>query len=151
MQQNLYLQIYDGSETSSENDLGKFCGNNLPVFLQSSSSDVIFNFHSDPFIQSSGFEIIWAIDGWEDVLRWNYFITLIFCRCGETLTDPSGTLTSPNYPNNYPNSKECIWQIISSPGTSVKLTINIFDVEHHQECQWSKLIFHKKFTLKPSR
>ena len=62
-------------------------------------------------------------------------INIFVSRCGATYTTPSGTLTSPNYPNNYPSSRECIWQIISAPGTNIRLTINVFDVEHHSQCK----------------
>jgi len=37
-------------------------------------------------------------------------------KCGTNITSGSGTITFPNYPNNYPNNARCIWRIISPNG-----------------------------------
>lgn len=43
------------------------------------------------------------------------------------LTNSSGVITSPNFPNNYPNNFNCKWRI--SPETShVNITIEYFKV-----------------------
>uniref|UniRef100_A0A8C3NFK1 Uncharacterized protein n=1 Tax=Geospiza parvula TaxID=87175 RepID=A0A8C3NFK1_GEOPR len=31
--------------------------------------------------------------------------------CGGSVSDPSGMLQSPNYPGNYPNDADCVWEI----------------------------------------
>ena len=67
----------------------------------------------------------------------------IYFSCGSTFTAPSGTITSPNYPDNYDNNRECIWQIITSPGSSIELRIDVFDVEHHEQCKKKLLYLHE--------
>jgi len=46
------------------------------------------------------------------------------------LTSQTGEVTSPNHPNNYPGSVECVWDIVVQDGYHVVLTFEgIFDVE----------------------
>ena len=49
--------------------------------------------------------------------------------CGNTFTSPTGTLTSENYPSNYPSLSDCS-NIISVPdATSILIQFNAFEVE----------------------
>ena len=41
--------------------------------------------------------------------------------CRRDITDPSGEITSPNYPDNYPKRKECSWHISTTPGHRITL------------------------------
>ncbi|KAL9980816.1 hypothetical protein ACROYT_G009454 [Oculina patagonica] len=55
-------------------------------------------------------------------------------NCGAVLTNSSGEITSPNYPNNYPDGTTCTWKI--SPGkTHVNLTIEDFMLEDSKDCK----------------
>lgn len=47
--------------------------------------------------------------------------------CGGVLTNVSGVIKSPNYPNDYPNGITCTWKI-STETTHVNLTIEDFMV-----------------------
>ncbi|XP_066263229.1 CUB and sushi domain-containing protein 1-like [Branchiostoma lanceolatum] len=50
--------------------------------------------------------------------------------CGGYLTaPPGGTMTSPNYPSNYPNSANCEWTITVPEGSTVRLTFDSFNTE----------------------
>ena len=42
---------------------------------------------------------------------------------------PSGNITSPNYPSNYPDFARCQWIIRAEEGKVVTLTIIDFDTE----------------------
>ena len=42
---------------------------------------------------------------------------------------PSGNITSPNYPSNYPDFSSCRWAIKAEEGNVVTLTIIDFDTE----------------------
>ncbi|XP_025892999.1 complement C1s subcomponent isoform X2 [Nothoprocta perdicaria] len=50
---------------------------------------------------------------------------------GNVFTEPSGEITSPNYPNQYPENSKCDYRVILRPGYFVTLTIHSgdFDVE----------------------
>ncbi|XP_078580651.1 CUB domain-containing protein 2-like [Branchiostoma floridae x Branchiostoma japonicum] len=50
--------------------------------------------------------------------------------CKGTLTaPPGGTMTSPNYPNNYDNDVTCVWKIIVAEGRMVRLTFDSFHLD----------------------
>lgn len=40
-----------------------------------------------------------------------------------------GTVLSPDYPEGYGNNLNCVWLIISEPGTRIHLAFNDFDLE----------------------
>uniref|UniRef100_A0A8D2QE76 CUB domain-containing protein n=1 Tax=Zonotrichia albicollis TaxID=44394 RepID=A0A8D2QE76_ZONAL len=42
--------------------------------------------------------------------------------CGGSVSDPSGVLQSPNYPGNYPNDADCVWEIQVENNFRVTLT-----------------------------
>lgn len=56
--------------------------------------------------------------------------------CGGVLTGLSGVLTSPEYPNNYPNNVECRWVIRAAGPATVKLVFVDFQVEGSAECTY---------------
>lgn len=56
--------------------------------------------------------------------------------CGGVLTGLSGVLSSPEYPNNYPNNVECHWLIRASGPAAVKLVFVDFQVEGSDECMY---------------
>ncbi|XP_069583000.1 CUB and sushi domain-containing protein 1 [Ranitomeya imitator] len=49
--------------------------------------------------------------------------------CFFNFTTPSGIILSPNYPDEYGNNMNCVWLIISEPGSRIHLIFNDFDVE----------------------
>uniref|UniRef100_G3SQQ0 CUB and Sushi multiple domains 1 n=1 Tax=Loxodonta africana TaxID=9785 RepID=G3SQQ0_LOXAF len=49
--------------------------------------------------------------------------------CFFNFTAPSGIILSPNYPEEYGNNMNCVWLIISEPGSRIHLIFNDFDVE----------------------
>ncbi|XP_019645259.1 PREDICTED: uncharacterized protein LOC109486004 [Branchiostoma belcheri] len=56
------------------------------------------------------------------------------CVCGGTLTcPPRGTLTSPNYPNNYGNGWRCEWWLIAPEGSTIRLTFDRFHLEERYD------------------
>lgn len=63
----------------------------------------------------------------------------VLSGCGGELSGPSGSFHSPGYPNRYPSNRECIWYIHTTPGSSIQLTIEEFDVEYHPNCDYDVL------------
>ncbi|XP_018410010.1 PREDICTED: astacin-like metalloendopeptidase [Nanorana parkeri] len=53
--------------------------------------------------------------------------------CRTLLSDSSGSLTSSNYPNNYPGASRCLW-LIRIPSNLVFLQFSAFDVQATQGC-----------------
>ena len=49
--------------------------------------------------------------------------------CFSNFTAPMGTVLSPDYPEGYGNNLNCVWLIISEPGTRIHLAFNDFDLE----------------------
>lgn len=41
--------------------------------------------------------------------------------CKYHITIPNGQLQSPNFPDYYPSKKDCVWQLITTPGHRIKL------------------------------
>lgn len=54
--------------------------------------------------------------------------------CGGVLKSQTGEITSPNYPNNYPDDITCTWQI-SPEKSHVNLTIEDFMLEGSKTCR----------------
>uniref|UniRef100_K7F7Q5 Discoidin, CUB and LCCL domain-containing protein 2 n=1 Tax=Pelodiscus sinensis TaxID=13735 RepID=K7F7Q5_PELSI len=60
--------------------------------------------------------------------------------CGHTVLGPeSGTLTSINYPQTYPNSTVCEWEIRVKSGQRVQLKFGDFDIEDSDACHFNYL------------
>ena len=47
---------------------------------------------------------------------------------------PTGVITSPNYPGQYPHRRICVWKIRVAEGRRVTLTFDEFDLEAHPRC-----------------
>lgn len=59
---------------------------------------------------------------------------LSLIECGGDLNAPSGTISSPNYPNLYPHNRLCRWKITVPQGRRVTLTFNDLRLEDHNSC-----------------
>jgi len=98
------------------------CGNysgNLPPPIKLNTNEVLINFYSDESRSvESGFRLEWAAVG---------------CG-GEYIDRPSGTISSPGYPNPYPRDTECLWHIKAPEGHHVNITINNLDLEFSKLC-----------------
>lgn len=68
------------------------------------------------------------------------YYTYVSCNscvaCGGVLTDPSGTIESPGYPNVYPHGVNCLWEIRAEPGSQIRLSFNFFSVEETSTCRY---------------
>jgi cubilin len=55
--------------------------------------------------------------------------------CGGHFKYPMMDIKSPNYPNDYPNNVECIWNIEEDPGYKLQFTFkDRFDIEKDRDC-----------------
>ncbi|CAG5136885.1 unnamed protein product [Candidula unifasciata] len=64
-----------------------------------------------------------------------FYILFVLCsvrlgfKCGGQLNTPTGVITSPNYPNRYPHSRSCTWDITVPEGRRVTLTFSDLRLE----------------------
>lgn len=63
-------------------------------------------------------------------------LVLIFTGCGETLTEPTGSFTSPGHPTDYPHGANCTWYISVPPGNLIRLSFTTFNMEYHTNCAY---------------
>ncbi|XP_038590997.1 cubilin-like, partial [Micropterus salmoides] len=94
--------------------LGRNCGSNLPASMDTSNSFAYVRFVSDASGSAAGFSL-----SFEASVE----------ACGGELNAPSGTISSPNYPNLYPHSRVCRWELVVSLGRRVTLTIDDLRLE----------------------
>ncbi|CAI9583136.1 unnamed protein product [Staurois parvus] len=66
-----------------------------------------------------------------DVAKINKLYDCGLCRT--LLSSPRGSLTSSNYPNNYPAASRCLW-LIRVPSNQVFLQFLAFDVQTSMDC-----------------
>ncbi|XP_065407657.1 tolloid-like protein 2 isoform X3 [Chrysemys picta bellii] len=59
--------------------------------------------------------------------------------CGGEIHKDAGQIQSPNYPDDYRPSKECVWRITVSEGFHVGLTFQAFEIERHDSCAYDYL------------
>ncbi|XP_053421727.1 discoidin, CUB and LCCL domain-containing protein 2 isoform X3 [Nycticebus coucang] len=60
--------------------------------------------------------------------------------CGHTVLGPeSGTLASINYPQTYPNSTVCEWEIRVKVGERIRVKFGDFDIEDSDSCHFNYL------------
>ncbi|KAK4475755.1 hypothetical protein MN116_001015, partial [Schistosoma mekongi] len=117
---NDYVEVRDGYYSGSPL-LGRYCGQNLPPQLISTGSRLWLEYRRSAGSMTTGF-----IADYEAI-------------CGGELQMEEGILTSPNYPEFYRPSKECIWQIIVPVGYSVALIFHSFQLEKHDTCVYDYL------------
>ena len=60
--------------------------------------------------------------------------------CNVKFSTESGTIMSPNYPQEYPNSVKCEWIIDLSPRYEITLTFHEFMLEDHSRCRNDRLM-----------
>ncbi|MEQ2209692.1 hypothetical protein XENOCAPTIV_002638, partial [Xenoophorus captivus] len=116
-----YIKLYNGPNEQAPL-IGAFCGNTPPAASSTTSSALTLVFRTDSSISMSGFQMMWYQNG-----------------CGGNIGGPSGSISSPGYPNRYPENRECIWYVTSTPGSSITLNILEFDVEFHENCNYDVL------------
>ncbi|CAN2387905.1 eye photoreceptor cell development [Pristimantis euphronides] len=61
--------------------------------------------------------------------------------CGGFLRSSEGSLSSPNYPINYPPNCQCSWMLEAGEGRLVQLKVKVLDVGHYGYClfDWLEL------------
>ncbi|XP_056125886.1 CUB and sushi domain-containing protein 3 isoform X4 [Rhinichthys klamathensis goyatoka] len=61
--------------------------------------------------------------------QWSANIPICIFPCMSNFTAAMGTVLSPDYPEGYGNNLNCVWLIITEPGSRIHLAFNDFDLE----------------------
>ncbi|XP_071951317.1 adhesion G protein-coupled receptor L3-like isoform X2 [Antedon mediterranea] len=113
-------QCYDFLEILDENEeeIGKFCGSEIPNPIESSGSSVTVHFQSDNTNGFKGFQL-------------NY---TGLCKGIELNATNGGSIESPLYPDTPPGlSIACNWKLITEDGFKIILQYEHYDVSY-DEC-----------------
>ncbi|KAK2582771.1 hypothetical protein KPH14_005036 [Odynerus spinipes] len=117
-----YLKITEGSGDVANNELGLFCGSDVPKRIHSSQPQVFLQFVTDGYIAYGGFRLEWVVDG-----------------CGGHLTRPFDVISSPGYPSPYPHNVQCEWLIEVDFTHSIEITFHEVDMEKRKGCYFDKV------------
>lgn len=60
-----------------------------------------------------------------------FFFSFVFfsAPCGYNVTAQNGTVYSPGFPDEYPNSKDCTWLIVVPPGHGIYINFTLLQTE----------------------
>lgn len=119
-----FLELRNGGEAVSPL-IDRYCNRNMPPkqFI-SHSNRLYIHFHSDNNMNGDGFQLFFDAGN---------------NGCGGTLTAPSGTIESPNYPSPYAHHAECNWLISISSGSTIHLMVSDIEIENHPNCPFDYL------------
>ncbi|CAH1799296.1 unnamed protein product [Owenia fusiformis] len=111
-------------------DIGTFCGANMPPMLMSNDARMTVIFKSmSTSNPTKGFKAVYS------------FVTNFGIQTGEqdqhmvcgfiykSQKSRNGTFTSPNYPGFYPRNTECHYYFYAGKGEKVHISFLVFDVE----------------------
>ncbi|XP_045491488.1 LOW QUALITY PROTEIN: cubilin homolog [Colias croceus] len=130
-----YLEIRDGGNQNAPL-VGKYCGNFKSKVIISTSHKMHLRFHSDFYISGRGFKI-----EWDGTIR----------GCGGLLTGVTGSIASPNYPEDYYDNAECFYKIVTSSGSRIRITFLDLDLETTPQCRQDYVeIFDGRDVYSPS-
>ncbi|XP_005335338.2 tolloid-like protein 2 [Ictidomys tridecemlineatus] len=115
-----YVEVRDGYWRKAPL-LGRFCGDKVPEPVVSTDSRLWVEFRSSSNILGKGFFAVYE------------------ATCGGDINKDAGQIQSPNYPDDYRPSKECVWRITVSEGFHVGLTFQAFEIERHDSCAYDYL------------
>nr|XP_032817255.1 CUB and sushi domain-containing protein 3-like isoform X3 [Petromyzon marinus] len=78
-----------------------------------------------------GHAVLTCVSGAESLASWDFPVP--HCKaegaCGGTPHGPSGTISSPGFPNEYDNKASCTWLVLGVPGDTVSLVFTDFQLE----------------------
>ncbi|XP_026996788.2 bone morphogenetic protein 1-like isoform X2 [Tachysurus fulvidraco] len=112
-----YVEVRDGYWRKSPL-IGRFCGDQVPDSLVSTSSRLWIEFHSSSNWVGKGFSAVYE------------------ARCGGEMEADNGQIQSPNYPDDYLPSKVCVWKMTVTEGFHVALCFQAFELEKHDRCAY---------------
>ncbi|XP_019639014.1 PREDICTED: tolloid-like protein 1 [Branchiostoma belcheri] len=116
-----YVEIIVGDRSR-----GRFCGTEMPPAI-TAADDTHIRFVTDQLVSGPGFQFSYLVQHG------------LAGPCGEHLDDSYGQVTSPGYPQNYPNNQYCTWTI---PHTQYPVTVKFIDFELEEGGYYSSCYDH---------
>lgn len=108
-----YIEIFDGKSPIAAS-LGRHCFLSPALNgIETSTNHAFIKFRSDFSITGKGFLL-------------NYYTI-----CNNNLTGRYGVIESPDFPNKYPLSMNCLWNITVPVGNKIKVIFTHFDIFRH--------------------
>uniref|UniRef100_A0A452HNN1 Uncharacterized protein n=1 Tax=Gopherus agassizii TaxID=38772 RepID=A0A452HNN1_9SAUR len=65
--------------------------------------------------------------------NWDHSLPRCEVPCGGNITTQNGTVYSPGFPNQYPNSQDCTWLITMSAGYGIHLNFTLLQMEPYND------------------
>lgn len=93
--------------------------------------------HSLPVLTVSCLPLLVGV--WHSDPHCHHHIISVLTECGGELTTPTGVISSPNYPNHYPHSRQCEWKITATSGKKITVTFDDFNIERQTSCLFDYL------------
>ena len=62
-----------------------------------------------------------------------------YTGCGSILSGAAGIISSPGYPDDYPNTALCEWTITVGTNKNIEIVINDFRLETGSTCRFDYL------------
>uniref|UniRef100_A0A8B9GL35 Cubilin n=1 Tax=Amazona collaria TaxID=241587 RepID=A0A8B9GL35_9PSIT len=125
-----YIEVRDGNSTDAPL-LEKYCGTAVPTRVQSTQNILYIKFRASSFTNLGFRAEYWPLD----------------TVCGEMLTEPEGTITSPNRPDVYPHGINCTWIINIEPSYLIRLTFTSFNLAFDYDCTNEYLEIYDNITV----
>jgi len=104
----------------------RYCGNTKPPDFTTQDRTLTILFHTDSSLTQEGFVATYIFMDMTKV-------------CGGHYSKSNGVIRSPNYPDYYPNKKECVWIIQAQNRHRIILTVDHFELERHTSCAFDYL------------
>ncbi|KAH3692443.1 hypothetical protein DPMN_194284 [Dreissena polymorpha] len=120
------VTVYDNSTAVNSSRIGRYCGSNIPPVITSTNNELTVLFESDSSVSHEGFAA-------------SYVGLNASTLCGSDLSDATGVITSPNFPDGYPHERQCTWTITAPDGYQILLNVTDFNLENHPLCNFDYL------------
>ena len=110
-----YLAIYDSiNDYDEDRKIGVYCGDLLGTVIRTTGRHMYLKFVSDDQVVDRGFKASFT------------FVELPPCL--EQYEEPS-IITSPDYPDNYPDNVDCAYSIVAPEYMTIELVIQDFHLQ----------------------
>ncbi|XP_021927790.1 cubilin [Zootermopsis nevadensis] len=113
-----YLEIRNGGSQLAPL-IGRYCGTTIPTIIPSMSNQLFLHFVTGTYSRFKGFHITWDATA---------------TGCGGSLIAPTGSFTSPNYPQAYSHFGECFWRISVNRGSVIQIVFVDLDLDSNAFC-----------------